>query len=432
MIIYNQTMFDEQGLNTPTFYANRGDWTMERFLSSARELTVLDAAGEIQTAGLSSWATMPFIWNNDTSFLNFEHGLFSSNIDDVKLINALELYHEMANANIWSGGESTFMQGQSAMYVERTFFVTNLQRQVQAGTLDFEYGIAPIPAGPDNTEMRTPVESDGYGIGRGSRRPRAAGLFIDNLVTVLYQRGMDVRAELWTDDIADKVISWIENGIFSSVLDSPLLGDGTADELLYEIAYGARGEIASSLEARRNEFNAMLDRINNPPEIELAAEFVPIETVTFDGSMAPFSIAENAVEGLSYAFVDDPDFEGQALQIQFEGSRSDVLQADHAFVGMRRYEVTFDVKVLSEINEFSGFIAVLVNPNADEEENERREVASREVRLEPGTEGDVQTVSVVHEGWNIVSEELVLVLRFDRVNDVVIDNLRVVEFDPYA
>ena len=56
-----------------------------------------------------------------------------------------------------------------------------LQAQ-EYGLADFEFGVVPMPTGPDNTEGVSPITAAGWAIGNGSDCPNYTGKLIDMLV----------------------------------------------------------------------------------------------------------------------------------------------------------------------------------------------------------------------------------------------------------
>ena len=53
---------------------------------------------------------------------------------------------------------------------------------IEYGIANFEYGAAPMPAGPNNKEGVSPISAAGFALGAGSDCPVASGILIDMLV----------------------------------------------------------------------------------------------------------------------------------------------------------------------------------------------------------------------------------------------------------
>jgi len=149
MIFYNATAFEEAGLPTPVGLAEEGNWTWEALRSSAAALS--DGANGFwgfegkDGQGYDSrilHAMMPPIraYGGD-AWTDGQCGFTSS-----EAIAAMELYHAMIfdDGSVVPPGEiGDFFAGDAAMTINQISRVTRL---ADAG---FEWGIAPLPTGPD-------------------------------------------------------------------------------------------------------------------------------------------------------------------------------------------------------------------------------------------------------------------------------------------
>lgn len=148
MLYYNATAFTAAGLPTPNDLAADGNWTWDALQSSAAALT--DGANGFwgfeakDGQGYDSQimhAMMPVIraYGGD-AWADGQCGLASP-----EAVAAMELYHDMIfdDASIVPPGEiGDFFAGDAAMTINQ---ISRVSRLADA---DFEWGIAPLPAGP--------------------------------------------------------------------------------------------------------------------------------------------------------------------------------------------------------------------------------------------------------------------------------------------
>ena len=148
IVYFNRSMFEEAGLTPPDELAAQGEWTWEALQEAAATLTrpgegiygfeSVDGEGY----GARVWHTLiPIIrayggqaWTND-----------ECRLDSPEAVQAVQLYHDMVFADasaVPPGEQGSFFTGNSAITITQLSRVTNLSEA------DFEWGLAPLPAGP--------------------------------------------------------------------------------------------------------------------------------------------------------------------------------------------------------------------------------------------------------------------------------------------
>ena len=99
---------------------------------------------------------------------------------------AFELIQDAYYTSKWSGYDAdpwqTFYKGSAAMLLDFNNVEINIVNAREYGLADFEYGVVPVPAGPDNKDKVSPITTAGWAIGNKSDCPYHAGKLIDMLI----------------------------------------------------------------------------------------------------------------------------------------------------------------------------------------------------------------------------------------------------------
>lgn len=185
VLFYNKDAFDEAGVPYP-----EEGWTWDEFLDAAQQLTIDEGDdGVVEQYGfyfygryahIESW-----VYQNDGRFLNADKTRFEPDENAVEALAFLDsLIHEHGVAPEPAEMEGVRQQdvlplGLSAMWVDGAWNIEN-SRDVVDGA--FEWGVAPIPRGPQATEDTAYGWPDSMAIASTCEHPDVAWDFI-NFVT---------------------------------------------------------------------------------------------------------------------------------------------------------------------------------------------------------------------------------------------------------
>ena len=173
VLYYNKNLFQQEGLEDPAELYAKGEWNWENFVKLAKKLT----DGDANRWGFATEYPYLFYGSNATSILN---------LDDPALIESLEMLQDGRFDSCWSGWEGnpllTFQKGKAAMYADFQWQEKSILAGKEFGLTNFEYGVVPMPYGPNNTKELNIVHSAGWSMGQGSDCPAHAGKLIDMLV----------------------------------------------------------------------------------------------------------------------------------------------------------------------------------------------------------------------------------------------------------
>jgi len=173
---YNRDLFKELNLEDPKELYERGEWTWDKFLELAKTATKdTNNDGKNDVWGFAAWsvdAYKHFAVSNGVHIVDEENlveGLTSpGSIKTAEFLN--QLYNVDKVVKVSTGDpmnweeSNTFKEGDVAMF---TVAEWNL------GGLNFEFGIVPIPKGPDQTTSYTYANSAAAAkfIGKGVKDP---------------------------------------------------------------------------------------------------------------------------------------------------------------------------------------------------------------------------------------------------------------------
>ena len=197
-IIYNKTLFENNGLRTPDELFAAGEWTWENFKKAAIELTQdTDGDGKLDIWGFTEvrGTFLPYmILSNGGSLVNVGmDGTITHNLNDPRALVAADFVYDAVhvskymNPEIGASNRDPFCAGQIAMLSE-------------AGTLGCltdmrdEWGVVLFPSGPSMPPGTVPPLARGGGLSilDGAKNPAGGAAFID----YYYQWFYDHKAEL--------------------------------------------------------------------------------------------------------------------------------------------------------------------------------------------------------------------------------------------
>lgn len=258
VLYYNKNIFESEGVTDPgTLYEN-GEWTWDNFVKIAKQLT----DKSINRYGFATDYPYLFFGSNATSVLTLtENAKYQLNIDDPAITQSLEIIQDGYFTSGWCGYEgspyNTFYMGSAAMLGDWQFCERNILAAREFGLADFEYGVVPMPFGPNNTEGVSPITAAGWAIGNGSDCPAHVGKLIDMLVDgqANYLAEMAQKLPAENQELYKKLA---EKPFCTNTNDSAV---GGAYEICREVGEGK--SIAQAIEEYKPEYQRRVDEANS-------------------------------------------------------------------------------------------------------------------------------------------------------------------------
>ncbi len=267
---YNQTYFDNLGMDTPLDYYNRGEWTFDTFYKMCREIMDYYPVNFNFTYLCES-----SIAANGGEYFTIEGDTATLNLKDPKTMEALEWVSKMYALSTGDVHDSTnqYSNGITAIHIERSHQINNFR-----ATSNYEFGWVPFPTGPSGTGTQSGL-ADAWGIGKGAKNIEGAMAFIaaNAYRTTWYEmKNVEVqKGERRTEEELALINKALENSIVNS-LDGFGIGFYSLNQEAQRIGFPA------AIEQYAPSFQAKLDEIMGTKKEVGAIEFEDQGVFTFD------------------------------------------------------------------------------------------------------------------------------------------------------
>ncbi|HOS29907.1 MAG TPA: extracellular solute-binding protein [Treponemataceae bacterium] len=359
IIIYNKTLMEEEGIaekDQPLALYKAGKWNFDSLRNLAVKLTKdTTGSGVIDRWGFANWWTRGFVYMNGSSFTTSDAaGNIKLNFEDQKLMEALT-YLENAKKEGWylqdnNIAASGIQTRVVAMFMERQYMASTILKDTRD-----ELAYVPLPVGPGNKNPKHIFETDGYGIGNGSKNPTYAGKFIDICLKTWYDDDLANRKKSWPQEVLDLSAQMnkepiVYPGITASTIDSML------DEFLGEIVWTGNSASAA-IAGYTAKAESLIIEANKPMEKPVRLNFKTIsEDFEKKGAEKAFTLFKPENKSVKVSIVSGKEaIKGKSLKISMssavDGEYVDAVITDpelFGIVGWRDYKVSFDVKILGK------------------------------------------------------------------------------------
>ena len=184
VILYNKTLFENNGAKTPSEYYDEGTWNWSTFRTVAKEMTQdLNNDGKTDQYGFATWYMHPFICSAGLSDYIGED--LKTTFSDTKFTNTMNFLQEMGfkDKSIIAEAGNSFIEGKLAMCAERTYYV----REYAANGMEDEIDFVPFPLAEDNTsDVRYMYWVDGLSILSNTVDADATAVFLKEYWATAY------------------------------------------------------------------------------------------------------------------------------------------------------------------------------------------------------------------------------------------------------
>ena len=170
---YNKDMFQAAGLEDPQDLVDKGEWTMDKMLESARAMTNKEQGAYglsiMNYQSPNDWnILLDWTWSMGASF--FDEDMTAVTINTPEGVNALQLYSDMIfqdGAQPLPGEQIDFASGKIGMTRNTISF------QAQLKDVGFDWDIIPNPTGTD-PEAPVAIGVAAYVVPKGAKNKDAA------------------------------------------------------------------------------------------------------------------------------------------------------------------------------------------------------------------------------------------------------------------
>jgi len=354
IIAYNKSLMDEEGIpesEQPEALYKAGKWNWDNLRKLSIKLTKdTTGSGKIDRWGFANWYTQGFVYMNGTNFTTTDKkGNVSLNFEDQRLVEALT-YLETAKKEGWYMQDNNIARDglqkrKVAMMMEREYYPVSVLKDTKD-----ELGYVPLPAGPGNKSPKNVFETDGYGIGNGSKSPTYAGKFIDICLKTWYDDDMEQRKG-WPKEILKLTKEVEKNQIYPGPAASAI--DTLMSKFLGEIVWTGNSA-STAITGYTAAAQTLIDEANKPMEKPVRLPFKNVKIDFEDGDISMFKVGGDKLTSVKLSVVEgDNAIKGKSLLVScdsaVDGEWLSAIVSDTAklgLVGWRDYKVSFDVKAL--------------------------------------------------------------------------------------
>lgn len=438
-IFYNENMLNDAGLPLPGDLFKQNKWNYENFLNIAKEMTKQDQNGVTVQWGLATWRTDVFAKTNGCSYLKMgDKGKMSSNLDSPALIKGLEFYREINASGITQYTDSVvaFYKGQAAMLMDSDWMEADLITWQKPWTdgityVNFDFGIVPLPAGPDNPNRIQQVISTGFVIGSKCRNPVYAGKFIDLLMKIGNEGGVETRSK-FRDTTNTMLQDEFAKGFPAESLDNAFwLDDRSLEAEL--LALVSSSSVSNALETYKDLATYACEVANKGLKIPELPKFIAYKTDFEDSKLGGFLDASDISKQSSAYIVDYGEtpskaisltagtepVDGQVILGVFDGSL-----IKPSLNGFRDYEMSFKYATDQKTTKNTQLIVAFVSKN----DPDMTSLCEYSVKFNEAVNG-WYTFSKVFTGMKKNEDCYIVFYGKSGVDSIVIDDLSIKEKD---
>lgn len=222
VMFYNKTMFDDNGVKTPSEYYAEGNWNWDTFREVAKELTQdTDGDGKVDQYGFGWWDAgyALMVASNGKTLLSYnDDGSITTNYDSENLKEAMQFTQDalLKDKFIDSSKDgdyfnAEFKNGKLAMTAEYGFGGYSVFKS------DYEIDFVPVPTGPKGEKNVGPGGLGGWSIPTVSKNPQGAAEFIKMMAQNELTTANKINVELYGQAKVD-----LMNELGSKILFAPI------------------------------------------------------------------------------------------------------------------------------------------------------------------------------------------------------------------
>ncbi len=173
MIFYNKTLFEEQKVQDPYELYQKGQWTMDKLVETAKKMTLYREDGKtIKTYGFSTWAPTYFILaNGGYGIRETKPGKFESTLKEKADLGGLDVFYRMVQDKSFGMGLDPYVGfGNRTIAMHFEIPGNAIYQYDYYNTMDDEIGMVPMPMADDGKYYAIVMEY-GFGVPRNAKNP---------------------------------------------------------------------------------------------------------------------------------------------------------------------------------------------------------------------------------------------------------------------
>ena len=182
VMYYNRDLLinNGYGADEPMDLYEAGEWTWEKFVEICRECYDEEA----KVVGIENMFDEVFQASNACRAVDFVDGQYKLNIKSAEMRKTLEMVQDIFYTNKICGvgyvtGQNKFLKGRAVFHGAYAYEEKAFAALKKEGTISLDFGVAPFPVGPNNTENKNFGHSTGFAIAKATDAPYTSGMLID-------------------------------------------------------------------------------------------------------------------------------------------------------------------------------------------------------------------------------------------------------------
>ncbi len=211
--VYNRELMESNGIKTPSEYYEDGNWTWE---TMKKVMMQVDALGDDYHGGTLDIMDVIGPMGCDLVNYDYKNAKFTSNITNPELAKAMSLVQDLSKDNLLTSG-ADFELGRVGIIIEDPYAIKRTGYFKSMDGLDL--GVTYVPDWDANKKSIFASNIRGYGIIKGSKNPKAAGMFIRYFLDAA---NYDLNDTFISDDAANFFFE-MSSKVEASAAESPVL-----------------------------------------------------------------------------------------------------------------------------------------------------------------------------------------------------------------
>ena len=408
---YNQSLFENMGIDTPLDYYNRGEWTFETFYQLCKTVN-----SEYPINFNFTYLCESAVASNGGQFFRLTDTGAEMTLKDEKTMDALEWVskiYSLCNGDVHQS-YAEYKEGKSAMIIERQHLINDPRRHT-----NYEFGWVPFPKGPKGTGTQSGLAEYCYGIGKGAKNVEGAMAFIASNAYRQTWYELENKEVPASETRTEEELALINKALENSVVTS-LDGFGLDFYSFYKdlsiVGY------ASAVDTHTPTYQAKLDQIMGTKAEVGALDFEDQGVFTFDTADSEYPFV-NVIANDKFTYGTE---DVQSLKIDLTGvdAFAPILYTKPELFKLQKggqYKVTFKLYVKDEVP--AETIALAARTTTSLTEGKTFGLTW----LEPKTDEVVEVEAYINVNDNFSGDLAVVLLGSEATEglNIVIDDFRV-------
>ncbi len=266
VLMYNQRLVEEEGLEDPYEMYLNGEWDWNAFEDMMK--TFVENGNGSDRYGIGGWWANAFVYTAGETMVTYDGEKFTNNLNSGNIERAQAVIEDIFKSNLikrgWIGGESAFTSNDLLFYSMGTWAYNAAANSMPDDTIQ----IVPFPKNPDLDEYYVSNKVSAYMWVKGSENGDVVKAWLDCNRLVNYdEKYKEITKEKfltnnsgWTSEMYDIAMDFYDSDKFTQAYDygyglSTYMGDEVMS-ILYE---GIVNELSENWIQTRETYSSIID-----------------------------------------------------------------------------------------------------------------------------------------------------------------------------